>query len=274
MIINYLKEKGPSLPVDVSKATNQEVIFASAILSGMVSQGLVKLTHRRIGNSPLYYVPGQEDRVKSIIYERLSDREKKLVEKIKKTGFVNDSELTPPERFFAGELRDFLDAVELNDEKYWKHFEYSGPITNPPAAKEPEPERAIVKLLIEKKPESQERLDLKPVKLDKADDDFTSRVKDFFITRKIRILDKEVIRAGSEANFVVEIQSDLMPQKYFVKARKKKTINEKDLGMAWFEFRDKKMPMLYISNGNLNKKGKEFLEKEMGDNLKFVKVKL
>ena len=260
-ILEYLKKNGPSLPVEVSKSTNENVLFASAILAGLLSQKLVKTSSRKIGNSSLYYVTGQEDSVRERVYPKLNDREKQLLEKIKQAGFIKESDLTPAERFFSQDLKDFVERVEQKNEHYLKYFNYKKEIVRKtPIRVEPVRE--------------QKTLATKPVKLSKADDDFTSRVKDFFINKKIRILEKKVIRSGREANFVVEVQSDLMPQKYFVKALKKKTINEKDLGMAWFEFRDKKMPLIYISDGNLSKKAKEFLNKELGENLKFVKVKL
>ncbi|MBR9678944.1 MAG: hypothetical protein GON13_01640 [Nanoarchaeota archaeon] len=265
IILEYVKKNGPSLPVEVSKATNENVLFASAILAGLQSQRLVKTSSRKIGNSSLYYVNGQENIVRERVYPKLNDREKQLLEKIKQVGIIKENELTPAERFFAKDLKDFVERVEEKNEYFLKYFNHQNQIVNTPQ---------IIRQTIIEPVKEQKTLTIKPVKLDKADDDFTSRVKDFFINKKIRILEKNVIRSGREANFVVEVQSDLMPQKYFVKALKKKTISEKDLGMAWFEFRNKKMPLIYISDGNLSKKAKEFLNKELGENLKFVKVKL
>jgi hypothetical protein len=264
-VLDYLKKNGPCLPVEVSKAVGQDVLFTSAILAGLMSTGQVRMSAKKIGNSSVYYVPGQEDSVKSVIYSKLSEREKELVERVKNKGFVKASLLSPAERYFAEGLTDFFEKVERGDGAYWKFSGFQGDF---------EKEVKEEKVVVEKSKAEQEKLEQAPVKLDKADDDFTSRVKDFFIKRKIRILEKNVIRAGSEADFVVEVQSDLVPQKYFVKSRKKKTINEKDLTMAWFEGRKHRMPMLFISNGKLTKKAEKFLQDELGESVKFVKVKL
>ncbi len=293
VMLNYLKEKGPCLPVDAAKFSGEDVLVASAILSGLLSQGNVRMSSKRIGNSSLYYVKGQEEQVREMLYSKLSEREKQLVEKIKAAGFLKNSDLTPPERFFAKELKDFIEETNSEGEVYWKSPEYNGEIKTeqkpdiPDKINDNEVKQDAQQVqvsqaqVLQKKSETikadireQQKLYASPIKLDKADDEFTSRVKDFFIKRKIRILEKTVVRAGSETNFVIEVQSDLMPQKYFVKARKKNAVNEKDIVMAWLEAEKSRMPIIYISNGSLSKKGKQYIDERFGDSLKFVKVSL
>ena len=60
-IVSILKFKGPSLPVHIAKQTGQSMLFSSAFLSELVSDKEVKLSHMKVGGSPLYYIPGQEE---------------------------------------------------------------------------------------------------------------------------------------------------------------------------------------------------------------------
>jgi len=52
---------GPTLPAKVAKAINQPLLIASAALSDLSSQGKVKISNLKVGGSPLYYLPGQEE---------------------------------------------------------------------------------------------------------------------------------------------------------------------------------------------------------------------
>ena len=59
-ILSVLRRRGPGLPVHIATELKMSGLFASAFLSELVSEKKIKLSYMRVGNSPLYYIPGQE----------------------------------------------------------------------------------------------------------------------------------------------------------------------------------------------------------------------
>ncbi len=290
-VISFLRKNGPSLPVQVSKALEENVMFTSAILAGLVSTKQVHLTTKKVGNSPLYFMAEHSNHAKRMVYARLEPREKELVDFVGRKGHVREAELTPTERFFIKSLTDFFEPVQINSETYWRIpntqiQEEQAPNNSEKQEqqiqeKKEETKPEIVEIKPEQRTEKQTRIlekkeeKEKPIKLESVnDDDFTARIKNFFIKKGIRILRSNIIRSNSEVNFVIEVQSDLIPQTYFVKARKKKKVSDKDLLNAWFESRKESMPVIFITNGELNKKGETFIKHEFGETFKFLKVSL
>ena len=62
-IIEYLSKNGPSLPLKIAKAVDMTNIFTTAILSELTNEKRVKTSNLKIGSSPLYLIPGQEDKL-------------------------------------------------------------------------------------------------------------------------------------------------------------------------------------------------------------------
>ena len=59
-IISIIQNKGPSLPIHIAKGTGLSMLFASAFLSELLSEKRIKISHLRVGSSPIYYLSGQE----------------------------------------------------------------------------------------------------------------------------------------------------------------------------------------------------------------------
>ena len=74
-IIGFIREKGPILPVEVGKFINTSILMASAYLSELSSADKVKISHVKVGSSPLYYLPGQEHLLQNFS-SNLHEREK------------------------------------------------------------------------------------------------------------------------------------------------------------------------------------------------------
>ena len=81
-IIHLLNEKGPSLPIHVSKAVNMSSMFSSAILSELVNEKRVKLSNLKVGSSPLYLIPGHEEKLEKFT-EDLTGFEKQAYLRLK-----------------------------------------------------------------------------------------------------------------------------------------------------------------------------------------------
>ena len=59
-IIEILKIKGPSLPIQIAKQIRISSLFVSAFLSELTDEKTIKVSHLKVGGSPLYLLPGQE----------------------------------------------------------------------------------------------------------------------------------------------------------------------------------------------------------------------
>ncbi len=75
-ILQLLKLKGPVIPAQISKEIETNIIMASAYLSELSSNNLVKISNIKIGGSPLYYLLGHEHRLQDFS-NKLHEKEKK-----------------------------------------------------------------------------------------------------------------------------------------------------------------------------------------------------
>ena len=60
-ITSILKLKGPSLPVQIAREIQLSSLFAGALLSELAKEKLIKISHMKVGGSPLYFIAGQEE---------------------------------------------------------------------------------------------------------------------------------------------------------------------------------------------------------------------
>jgi hypothetical protein len=123
-ILSTIRLKGPSLPVQIAREINFSPLFASAFLSELKGEGQIKLSNMRVGSSPLYYLPGQEDMLEKFV-PYLNQREKEAFQLLKKNLVLEDSEQSPVMRVALRAIKDFAVPVKarVNGESklYWKH---------------------------------------------------------------------------------------------------------------------------------------------------------
>ncbi len=94
------------------------------------------------------------------------------------------------------------------------------------------------------------------------DDKFFKKVSEFFDGSGIEISDFSMIKKGSEYDFVVKIPSNVGSLNYYCKAKNKAKISDADLSTAFVYGQVKKLPILFLTNGELHKKAEELLSKE------------
>ena len=82
IILGIMKEKGPIIPSQVYKEIETDMLMASAILSELSLNKLVKISHVKIGGSPLYYLQGQERYLEKYI-DKLHEKEERAVRLLK-----------------------------------------------------------------------------------------------------------------------------------------------------------------------------------------------
>ena len=55
-ILDYIRLNGPCLPVQLSKQIHSNILFAGAVLSELFANQKIKISHAKIGGSPVYYI--------------------------------------------------------------------------------------------------------------------------------------------------------------------------------------------------------------------------
>ena len=73
-----------------------------------------------------------------------------------------------------------------------------------------------------------------------------------------KIISKELLRRGKDAEIIVEINSAVGPMKMLAVIRDKKVINDGDLSVAYNSGIDRKLPVLFLTQGKLTKKAEEY----------------
>ncbi len=260
-IIQFIKQKGPVLPVEVAKSVGSNIIMASALLSELCSTKQIKISHLKVGGSPLYYLPGQEAELQKFS-DNLHEREKEAYLLLKENKVLDDSKLEPAIRVAIRNLRDFAIPLEVNykDKKglFWKWYL----LTNK------EVEELIKVLFGEKKTKFEknknevETFEQKKIESKRIDNNrFLDEVIKYLNKNKMDILSKDIIKKN-EIDFIIQIPSAVGKLEYYCKAKNKKRINDGDLASAFIQGQQKKLPVLFLTSGELTKKARSMLEKE------------
>jgi hypothetical protein len=121
MILNVLKQKGPSLPVHIAKQVGLDTLFTGAYLSELYNEKSIKISNLKVGNSPLYYIEGQEPMLENFV-DSLNSKEKEACLLLKKYSYLKESEQLPAIRVALKNIKDFAFPVEIAEEVYWKYL--------------------------------------------------------------------------------------------------------------------------------------------------------
>ncbi|MFH1802347.1 MAG: hypothetical protein ABH864_02740 [archaeon] len=303
-ILSTIRSRGPALPVQVAKAINFSPLFAGAFLSELKGEGKLKMSNLRVGSSPLYYLPGQEAQLEKFV-PYLNEREKEAFQKLKKEGVLEDAGQDPVIRVALRAIKDFAVPVKVrvNGEQklVWKHFslnddEIMDALGGPKKA--PEPEKLVEPVgkkeevteagkeaveeqgLLEKKAEVKQQTlleeDERPLAEKKkekvVDNEFAINVKDFLSRKDIEVL-HVVAEKKKEFEAKIRINTDLGRQTYYLIAKDKKSVSDSDLLKAEKKARGERLPAVFMSQGDLNKKGRQHLE-AWGNLVRFEKLDL
>jgi glucan-binding YG repeat protein len=274
-IKQIIRIKGPVLPVQISKEINANILMASAHLSELADKKQLKISKLKVGGSPLYYLPGQESGLQKFS-DNLHEKEKKAYNLLSQKKVLMDKDLEPAIRVALREIKDFAVPLQVNykgdKEVFWKWYLapnseveqiIKSKLSIKESVKKTEEKKDIKeeqKEKIEEKTEPREHIQRK-IKKDK-EDLFLSQITNYFEKNKINVIGKEIIRKNSEIDFLITLPSAVGILQYYCKAKNKKRINDGDLSSAFVQGQIKKLPVLFLTNGDLTKRAKEMLDKE------------
>ena len=224
-IIFVLKQRGPSLPVHIAKGTGLSILFASAFLSELLSERKIKMSHMKVGSSPIYYISGQEAQLENFAHY-LNNKEKETFTLLQNKKILRDSEQHPAVRVALRSIKDFAMPFKKEEKIFWRY--YLTP-ENQLEIQQPKLKTEVTKTLnIFEKPKSPEVKKSKSVerktKKTSKNDKFFNKVKSFLSAKSTEILD---IESFSKNELVLRIKKD--DQEEILIAYNKKRINEEDI---------------------------------------------
>jgi len=269
-IMQTIRMNGPVIPAQIAKVIGTDIMIASATLSELVSNNILKISNIKFGSTPLYYLPGQESRLQDFA-KNLHEKDKKAYDLLMQKKILRDKTAEPIVRVALRSIKDFAVPlqVKINDnvEIFWKWYL----ITNEEATK-------IIKEII-KFDEPKEILHEKEVKkeekktfIDKTSEDvFLNEIKKYLEKNNIKLIEEKIVKKNSDLDLVIEVPSAVGSLTYYCKAKSKKRISDSDLSSAFVQGQLKKLPVLFLTKGDLTKKAKEMLSKEF-KNIKIKKI--
>ncbi|MEM3127143.1 MAG: hypothetical protein QW331_03700 [Candidatus Woesearchaeota archaeon] len=293
-ILNFVKEHGPVLPSHVAKAAKLSILFASAYLSELADKKYIKISWIKVGGSPLYYAPGQQEKLEKYI-DNLNDKDKETFILLKEKKLLKDDEQSPLLRVSLRNLKDFAVPIQINDQLYWKYYLLRDeevksvyeklfalkPETTKEEIKEQKTEKQLslagqeIKEEVLQEPLKRKRGRPKKTKAEEPKeiteqqtkselpkDEFTIKAEEFFISHDMDIIECSIIKKGKEIEFIVMLPTPFGKTKYFCRVINKKSINEGDLSLTLLRAHYKKLPGLLLAPGKLAKKANEMLLKE------------
>ncbi|MEK6861709.1 MAG: hypothetical protein AABY07_07100 [Nanoarchaeota archaeon] len=266
-VLEIVNLNGPVLPVQISRKLGSDTIFAGAVLSELIASKLIKISTAKIGSSPVYYIQGQEEKL-SILYDHLPEKEKESYNLLKSHQFLRDKDLEPSLRVALRNLKDFAVPLNINQDLIWKWH----------LTKDEEMQIALQKQPVQQhKPEIQQVIVKKEqtkkiIKEKMANGDFSKIINKFLTDYKISLIEQQIIRKNAEINMVIKVPSSLGELEFLLIAKNKKSISDSDLTLAFNKAQMKKLPALLISTGDLTKKAKDYLEKNLKGYLIFRNI--
>lgn len=265
-IIELITSKGPMLPIQVARGIELSTLFASAIMSEMISEKAIKTSNLKVGGSPLYYLSGQENMLENFI-NYLGGKEKEVFMLLKRKGVLEDEKLEPAYRVAIRDIKDFAIPLQVSvDDKekiFWRFLSF--PIEDaikriremtrtkmPERKQEKFAEEATKQKTYEVKGESEK-------KITEKSDEFIKSVYHYIEREKIRVIE-EIEKKRKEMLGKVIINSSIGEMVMLLVAKDKKTVTENDLNLALSRGQSMRLPVLFLSSGKLNKRASSEIE--------------
>jgi len=263
-IILLFRRRGPGLPVHVASELEISPLFASAFLSELISEKKLILSHMRVGNSPLYLIPGQEPLLEKFS-QHLKSKEKDAFMLLKDKKLLKDADQVPAIRVALRAIRDFAIPFRQEEEIYWRYFITQDSEIEIPKTVE-KVEEKIVKINPEKEKDlnifetKEEKLKIKktPIKRKKTtkkSDIFFNKVKEYLSKENINIIEVESL---SKNDLILKISSH--GKKNLLFAYNKKRIAEADIVKASKKSKEIGLPYILLSKGGPLKKVENLIE--------------
>jgi len=256
-VYQFVLDNGPLIPVQVARNFKIEIMMSSAYLSELVSNKKLNVTKfLKIGTSPLYFASGQEEKLSNFL-SYLPQRPRQIALILQENKILRDSLIDPWQRVALREISDFAFPIRINnnEEIFWRWYLFP----------ENEAVQIIDKALIKKQEqivqeqkEVQTTITIQTKKIKSSE--FENDVINYLTNNNLETNNKKIIRKNSDFEFESSMQTNLGKVNIYIKARKKSSINESDLGLALNLSNERKTPVLFLTGGKLTKKAEKYLQ--------------
>src|SRR3989339_318467 len=251
-IISIIQNKGPSLPIHIAKGTGLSMLFASAFLSELLSEKRIKISHLRVGSSPIYYLSGQEPQLERYS-NNLKSKEKDAFILLKEKKILNDSEQLPAIRVALRAIKDFAIPFQNKEEIFWRY------LTAPILELKEEKEEIIpqTKLVINENEsqKEQEIIEKEPQHLEKTKEKNPEK-------SEIKIKEKQIkitgIEGFSKDDLILKVKKE--NAEFLLIAYSKKRIGEEEITKAYKKSQELNLNFTILSKGEPTKKLINFIE--------------
>lgn len=261
-ILSILNQKGPSLPVQIAREIKLEPMFASAILAELANSKQVKISNLKIGSSPLYLIPGQEEKLESFADTNLEGAGKEAFLKLKQSKILKDESQSPVIRVALRSIRDFAFPFKHNNKIFWKYVFIPDEEIEKLLSKRKiliSPKQTFKKsddtLLNKKSALISERNSPKLPKQPKRKSNFLEEIKEFLNSKNIQLLNTIEI---NKKQITAKININGKP--YLLVAYNKKRLVERDIVNAHKKASELNLRFYILGRGNLTKKMTEAIE--------------
>jgi hypothetical protein len=294
-----LVKAGPLLPAEIAAKVGLDSFFINAYLSQLVETGKLKASNTRVAGTPVYSIPGQESAAET--------RAKHIMATAQKTARTfakevpNNPEIQKKREEFAAKLQE-IEAKEKETAKrkvipvtinklkddfafapgkqavggehktktepkitYEVKTEPEQVIREPEQQKPAEAMSSIEGTVTEKPKRGRKKKE--PVIIE--DGKIVLAAMSFLVEAGAEIISKELKRNGKDADIKILLPTQVGNMPMLAIIREKKSITEADLSMAHTEGMNKKIPVLFLTNGNFTKTSKDYYETISG----FLKFK-
>jgi len=272
-IISIINRKGPSLPVHVTSETDLSMLFASAFLSELLSEKRLKISNMRVGNSPLYYIEGQESKLETFAHH-LKSKEKEAFQLLKDNSVLTDADQLPAIRVALRAIKDFAIPFKKQDQIFWRYFtvpESKIKINFKEVSKQevskPQKEQKIeeinekpLNIFTKEEPKQKKIAKKTPSKRkttasQKKNERFFNKIKEFLNSNSIEILD---IESFNKNDLVLRVK-DKNQEKLLI-AYNKKRITDADIIKSHHKAEEANIPYIILSLGEPLKKLTNMIE--------------
>jgi len=261
-IISFLETKGPSLPVRIAKTIQMDPVFASAILSELLGTKQVKISHMKIGSSPLYLLPGQEQKLEEHT-ENLKSIENEAYQKLKEKKILKDEDEEPAIRVALRNIKDFATPFKFEEKIMWKYAftpeeEIQKLLSPPQETKEVEEKVEEIPKAWEVKKEEIRQIKEESKKVENIFEEkpktqkkktFLKQIEEFLEDKNTKIISIEEVDKKK-----VIAKTESKNEKALLFAFNKKRISEDELMKCYKQAKTSNLPYYIIILGDLTKK--------------------
>ena len=123
-ILYFLKVVGPTIPSKVAKNIGTEILLASAHLSDLAAQGKVRISSLKIGGTPLYFLPGQEEQLYHFAAGNMNPKDFQVLDLLRQQRILRENSIDLLSKVALRSLKDFAVPLQVtvagNKELFWK----------------------------------------------------------------------------------------------------------------------------------------------------------